>query len=373
MKIFLICEGTDGLGGWVTYTRTLAEALRTNNHNVRTVTAIGGDYAVLPGALQPLTRPWKAAFAAGKLRKILEREQPDILHVTLEIYLLLIPFLPSKWQRRTVITFHGSYAVRIPSFAWLRPLFHRALRAVPAIIIVSDYTKGRLLETIRKYGWTELAEEVAQKSHVILNGINLPPPSPPHQPSDVSQILLVGGVKPRKAVLQALRACAAYRKVSTKPFHFSVVGAIDERSEYVARVRKEIDILGLQDCVTLTGRVADAELATLYAKADLYLMPSPTAPNTFEGYGLVFVEAAARGIASIGPNDSGAAEAIAEGKSGYRVDPENPDQIAERMQWILDEHRINPTECRAWAEAHDITPRAREIEHLYADILRSAS
>jgi glycosyltransferase involved in cell wall biosynthesis len=61
-------------------------------------------------------------------------------------------------------------------------------------------------------------------------------------------------------------------------------------------------------------------------------------------------------------------EAIVEGKTGFRVDPSDAEQIAERMHWILDEGRIDVRECREWAVEHDIDEKVLEIEKVYTNL-----
>jgi len=175
-----------------------------------------------------------------------------------------------------------------------------------------------------------------------------------------------GGGKRGKGVLQALRGCAAYGK----QFHFTVVGSV-ANDAYVSKVKEEIRSLGLDEKVTLTGMVADKELQSLYRKADVFLMPSETSPDYFEGFGLVFLEANALGIPVIGPDESGTAEAIAEGISGYQVDVEDAGMIADRLRRILDEKSISPEACRKWAQDHAIDGVAAKTEAVYAQVMAS--
>jgi len=57
----------------------------------------------------------------------------------------------------------------------------------------------------------------------------------------------------------------------------------------------------------------------LYKNADLLLVPSYTNKTSFEGFGLVYIEANAYGVPVIGPNTSGAAEAIKDGAYDYLI------------------------------------------------------
>ena len=74
--------------------------------------------------------------------------------------------------------------------------------------------------------------------------------------------------------------------------------------------------------MVFAGQVADAELADYFALADVFAMPS-----TGEGFGIVFLEAAASGLPVIGGNRDGSVDALAEGRIGRLVDPHSREDI----------------------------------------------
>jgi phosphatidyl-myo-inositol dimannoside synthase len=83
--------------------------------------------------------------------------------------------------------------------------------------------------------------------------------------------------------------------------------------------------------VRLLGRVDDDLLPGLYGCADVFAM---LCRNRWfgleqEGFGIVFLEAAATGVAQVAGNSGGAAEAVAHGRTGLVVeDPRSVDQVA---------------------------------------------
>ncbi len=362
MKVLILCEDTGGKSGWSTYARDLIGALRGRGHDVETCTR-----RPLPRQDILLSHPWMAPYYAWRLRLVLRRVRPDIIHITVEAYAMLVPHLPKAWKRKTVLTVHGTYGVY--------PLMHERLRkyalsyyeAVERFITVSAYTKRRVEEELERYASPAAAHAFGERTTVVTNGITLPAWNGKRPENDVKQILLVGGVKQRKGILQALAGCAAYRDAWRTPFHFTVVGSMSG-ADYVAKVREAIRTLGLEDRVTLAGIVDEKTLAGLYRSADAYLMPSETLPDYFEGFGLVFLEANALGTPVIGPNESGTAEAIGDGVSGYQVDIGDAAMIADRLHKILDEGKIDPARCRKWAEEHSVERMVPAVEDLYRSL-----
>lgn len=367
MKILVLCEGTDGKNGWNTYARDLRDAL-ASGHDVETLTHAHA-FSVLPRALTLLTRPWLARIAAFRLERQLRRIRPDVIHLTVEAYALLIPLLGDAWKQRTVMTIHGTYGVMPLRDRHLLPHAKRYYEDIPRFITVSAYTKQRVEEELAMRVSPAASDSFAERATVIHNGITLPPQPPSRTRNATKQILLVGGVKRRKGILQALRGCAAYRDAGGSPFRFTIAGSTPNNA-YTEEVRGEIRRLGLDACVTLAGMIDDAQLEDAYRQADVLLMPSQTDEDSFEGFGLVFLEANAHGVPVIGPADSGTAEAIAEGISGYQVNVDDVAMIADRLSRILEEHAIDPMACRRWAEEHSIRNAATEVEKVYTALLQ---
>ena len=71
----------------------------------------------------------------------------------------------------------------------------------------------------------------------------------------------------------------------------------------------------------LLGRLHGQELLDYYRLADVFVMPS-----TGEGFGIVFLEASATGLPVIAGNRDGSVDALAEGRIGTLVDPDDVDR-----------------------------------------------
>ena len=59
-------------------------------------------------------------------------------------------------------------------------------------------------------------------------------------------------------------------------------------------------------------------------------------PSTGEGFGIVFLEAAAAGLPVIGGNRDGSVDALADGRIGRLVDPSSQDEIADAVVEALE-------------------------------------
>jgi len=370
MKILTISPLLDGTNGWSTNAINIIHGLESLGNTVISVTPAGagaGTHPIVPAAMKLYAFPWLAPLAAWRVRNVIRKEQPDVVHIIAEPYALLTPFFGKALRKKVVLTLNGTYAVfplRQRILRWFAKHYYKNLHC---FICISKFTQQAVSQRLGTID-TSLQNHFDQHSHVLHIGIKLPPtPQFPRNLSDpVKQIVFVGGLKLRKGVLEAIEACGAFKNISKTPFILNIVGSTTEATWYVEEVQKRIRDLGLQDQVRVLGTISASELEQQYQQADLFLLPSITDPDNFEGFGIVFIEANAYGVPCIGPDTSGAAEAISEGISGYRVNPADAAAMAERMRWILDEGRISAEQCRAWAEEHDTLVKAKELLTIYA-------
>jgi len=82
--------------------------------------------------------------------------------------------------------------------------------------------------------------------------------------------------------------------------------------------------------VVFAGEVADDELPAFYATCDVFAMPcrSRWGGLEVEGFGIVFLEAAATGRAVVAGRSGGAAEAVADVETGLLVEGPEPKAVA---------------------------------------------
>ena len=107
---------------------------------------------------------------------------------------------------------------------------------------------------------------------------------------------------------------------------YLVVGDGDDRPRLEALAVE----FGVREKVRFAGLVSSEELPDYFRLADVFVMPS-----TGEGFGIVFLEALASGIAVIGGNQDGSVDALADGVLGSAVDPENDEEITSAIRAAL--------------------------------------
>ncbi len=93
--------------------------------------------------------------------------------------------------------------------------------------------------------------------------------------------------------------------------------------------------LGLAEHVHFLGRIPYAELRTLYAAADVFVLPARESRPDVEGFGIVFLEAGACSTPVIGADTGGIPDAIEHGRTGLLVPPDDPAALAQALGELL--------------------------------------
>ena len=133
---------------------------------------------------------------------------------------------------------------------------------------------------------------------------------------DAEVVFHLSRLVPRKGADTLIRAAALLK--GQRPKLVALVGGAG-RDE--ARLRALA--VKLRAPVRFLGRVPDGELVSTYGAADVFshVCRSRWGGLEQEGFGIIFLEAAACGLPQIAGNSGGAADAVLDGTTGYVVDP----------------------------------------------------
>jgi phosphatidylinositol alpha-1,6-mannosyltransferase len=152
-------------------------------------------------------------------------------------------------------------------------------------------------------------------------------------PIDAQLVLGVSRLVPRKGFDTAIRAAARLR--TTHPDLVLAIAGGGRDRQRLARLAAD---LGAP--VRFLERVDHDQLPRLYACADVFTMLCRNRWGGLEqeGFGIVFVEAAACGVPQVAGDSGGAAEAVADGETGIVVRrPEDVGEAVDALRRLLDD------------------------------------
>lgn len=176
-------------------------------------------------------------------------------------------------------------------------------------------------------------------------------------PVDAELVLGVSRLVPRKGFDTTIRAAALL--AASRP---RLVVAIAGAGRDDARLRRLAAELGAP--VRFLGRVANDDLPALYASADVFAMVCRSRWGGLEqeGFGIVFLEAAACGVPQVAGRSGGAAEAVDNGRTGVVVDdPDDVPAVADAIARVLDDPEA--------AAAMGTAARERAVTEFSYDVL----
>ena len=288
------------LRGWGRYTLELVRALRRRAEFDLLELGDGG-----PGP--------EVLWEQVVLPRVLARRHADLVHAP-------NCFLPLRRPCPGVVTVHDlAFEDHPEDFARLtgakyRALTRRAARSAERVICVSEHTRRDLCD---RYGVDPTKTRTIHSAPSLPVGQEQPPPGP--------YLLAVGDLRRKKNLVRLVRAFVRLRREGLP--HRLVLAGLDTGEG--AAIREAAG----DAPVELAGYVDDARLDALMRGADLLAYPS-----LYEGFGLVVVEAMARGC----PVACSRATALPEAAGGAAAlfDPLEEEDIAAAIGAVLaDEER----------------------------------
>jgi len=211
------------------------------------------------------------------------------------------------------------------------------------------------------------AEGVRGEVEVLTAIHALPAAAAPRPAGDT--VVFAGRHIPEKRVPALVEAFAVLRSRAPE-LRLEVYGDGPERDE----VRSRISSLGLDDVASAPGFVDAGVLEDALASAVCMVLPSRR-----EGYGLVVVEAAARGVPSVvvADVDNAATELVDEGENGFVAPSASPEDLAEAILRVRDAGPELRASTAAWfqrnAERLSLTASLDRVAAAYADPRRIGS
>jgi phosphatidylinositol alpha-1,6-mannosyltransferase len=124
--------------------------------------------------------------------------------------------------------------------------------------------------------------------------------------------------------------------------------------------------------VIFTGAVPREELAAHYRLGTIFLLLSRQtgAYDGLEGFGLVFLEAAAHGLPCVGGDSGGVPEAVQDGVTGFLVPPRDRERVVAAVARLLEDPELRSRMAlasRLWAATHSWDRSAHALRSLWTE------
>jgi len=302
---------------------------------VRHIERCGGHHIQLPVHIKNPLR-WPAL--RRQIRKILQAEGVDIVHVRSRVPAWIALPVAKQLQIATISTVHS----RFTATSYLKRRYNAKLLDAGQVIAISGYVRDLItsqyvgieekLTVVHRGVDTEVFDPAAVSQARIINfadSIALP--------EDVPVIMFPARATSWKGHHILLDALA---KLDDMAFICLFVGAQDGKASFVQELTKHATSGGLEGRFRLTPVVDDMPAALMVA--DVVVMPSITP----EPFGRVALEAQAMGRPIVAFAHGGAVESIQHGETGWLATPGDVDSLAENIRAAL---ALKPRARKAFA------------------------
>jgi phosphatidylinositol alpha-1,6-mannosyltransferase len=270
------------------------------------------------------------AFGLAVLQ-ILLKERPNVVQIATAHDGYLGLWLRQRLGIPYVVYAHGNEILGAARSEWEKP--RQSLQQASRVLAVSRYTAG-----------------LVEKTGVNPKRIEIFPPGcdtdtfQPRKPDEELRrklvgdanseriILSVGNLVSRKGHDMVIRALPRLLRTAGD-VKYLIVGDGPYRGE----LENLASSLGVRERVLFAGRMTDDTLPRVYALCDVFVLASREQIDScdVEGFGIVFLEASACGKPVVGGRSGGIGDAIVDGKTGFLVEPREPDCIADAIGQLL--------------------------------------
>ena len=365
MICILTHEYPPARGGAGVYCREMALAASKNSIKV-SVWAPSG--SIKDDSFKLTDLPWKGSqsfFSSWRLvhktkKSIIDEDTPNTtLH-------LAEPgstraFIRFGWlirkKLRFIITIHGSELLRFTRNPVERWLFKKLLHRCSKIHVLSRFNEKKLVDL---YPTTKSI--VKRIPGAPASGLTLSKPESETK-NDLNniQILCVGRIHPRKGQDQILNALMKLPKETQKKINLCFVGPCT-KPKYFLSIKNLVDEFSGK--VSFEDDCTDQKLSSIYAKSDIFALTSLPKANSVEGFGLVYLEAAAFGLPIIANQTGGVEDTVINEKTGLLSKPRDLENLTKNFKRLIDDEPLRKklgANGIEWANSHDWERTAKDL------------
>ncbi len=268
--------------------------------------------------------------------KIIRKEKIDLIHSHWIIPSGIIGAICKNiFKIKHITTAHAGDVFTIKNLKYINKIGSFVLRNSDKITANSIYTKDAILS---------IENTIKNNVEIIPMGVNTSIFNPKRMNKKSLKkifgakylIFSVGRLVEKKGIKYLIMAM----KYITKEFSDTklIIGGAGPEKENLERLTNDI---ALNDKVIFTGYIKNSELPIYYASSDVFVLPSiVTRDGDTEGLGIVLLEAIASGTPVIGSNVGGIIDIIEDNKTGFLTEPENPEDIANKIIKILEDKKL---------------------------------
>ncbi|HLC99907.1 hypothetical protein A2841_03860 [Candidatus Kaiserbacteria bacterium RIFCSPHIGHO2_01_FULL_48_10] len=297
------------------------------------------------------------------IRDIVQKERIGLIHAGQVLPIGTAAFILNRLFKIPYIVYcHGMDIMLASSHPRKKRLVRQILARAKFVVANSEFTKKEII----KYGVREqniltlypcpnlhIAREVTSDELAELRQ---------QYHLEKKFILLTTGRLVERKGHDVVLGVLAKIKEKIPNIHYIIVGDGPRRNE----IETMVEMLKLQNDVTLVGEASEHDLAAWYAVSDVFVMLSrQVGIGDVEGFGIVYLEANMFGKPVIAGRSGGTEDAVIDGETGLLVDPTNTDEIQSAIaELLLDSEKAKTMGEKGRQRVNEVFQWSKQVEPL---------
>lgn len=262
-----------------------------------------------------------------RVKRKIHEINPNLVHAHMTAPLYGYPALKSGYP--TIITVHGIKSEEAKTMKGVLEFIKKIL-----IVPMENYVlkRAEILTVVSPYVKQKIRKKCNGKIYVIPNGVrddffDL------ENNEDDNRLLFVGGIEPRKGLLNLLKAIPLIKKeIPSVKLH--IVGRV-RKEKYFNSLMDYVDRNNLNKQVIFKGALSDNELKREFNECSVFVFPSKE-----ESQGIVLLEAMASGKPVVATNIGGIPYVVENGITGLLVEYGDVKGLANEIIKLLKDKKL---------------------------------
>ena len=371
MKILILSDKfpPKSFGGAITIAFNLAKGLQVQGHKIFVITTVQDKDEVEKSEFANLNifriyinpykyfKKWLTLYnpkAILEIKKIIQEIKPDIVHIhNIHQYLSYYCFkIAKKYAKAVFLTTHD---VMLINYGKLMPKDGRWLYKIKTYNPVYNFVIRHYLKYLNKiFAVSDSLKELLEINGIkniktIHNGIDLDEWQiknaeiedfkKKYNLINKKVIIFSGRLIEAKGGDELIKSLALVKQ----KFSNFVLLVVGKQWAYTEKMKRLANEFGIGDKIIFTDQLEEAELKSAYHGSDISIFPS----LCFETFGMANLEAMVCKKPVISSFFGGPSEVVVDGETGYLVDPNNIEMMADKIIDLL----RNPEKARKFGEA----------------------
>ena len=286
--------------------------------------------------------------------KLLLKNRSSIIIASGQLPVIIIGNLLYIIKCKSIAIIHGHESIMGKIIR--KKIFSFSIKQYDRVIAVSSFSKNIIKATISQLDVSVINNGIDinrfkkfPKNKKKINGVRL---------------LTIGSLTERKGQKNIINALPLLKNKFGNVF-YQMVGAPVMSNEY----QNLASSYGVQKLIKIHSVLPDDLMVDVIYDSNIFIMLSNNLiSGDVEGFGIAILEANYFGLPAIGSKNCGIEDAICDRKTGRLINPNNPNELVEAIEDVLENYKNYSEEAKKWALSNDWSIRSKAYLKMISEL-----